>query len=46
MCFKAFAVETGVMELVVKIGVCGYDVTSADTNPAQNYHLLPGGSHQ
>ena len=30
------------MELITELGVCEYDVTSADLNPAQNYHLLPG----
>ena len=37
-----FAVETGVVELVTELGVCEYDVTSADLNPAENYHLLLG----
>ena len=30
------------MELITELGVCEYNVTSADMNPAQNYHLLPG----
>ena len=36
-----FAVETGVIELSTELGVCFYEVSSADVNPAQNYHLLP-----
>lgn len=39
----AFAVQTGLMELLAESGVCYYDLTSADTNPAANYHLLPEG---
>lgn len=35
-------VETGIMELFVELG-CGYSVTSADLNPADNYHLLTYG---
>jgi len=34
------AVESGLM---VMTGSCTYPVTSADTNPAQNYHLLNAG---
>jgi len=34
------AVESGLMMLT---GGCGYPVTSADTNPAENYHLLSNG---
>ena len=37
-----FAVETGIMELATELG-CSYDVTSADWNPAENYHKLPDG---
>lgn len=40
---SALAVQTGLMELLAKSGVCYYDLTSADTNPAANYHLLPAG---
>lgn len=36
------AVCTGAMELFVDNG-CGYDVTSPDNNPAQNYSLLSAG---
>lgn len=36
------AVESGAMELFAELG-CFYDVTSPDTNPAANYHLLPAG---
>jgi hypothetical protein len=37
-----FAALTGVMELTTEFG-CGYDVDSADVNPAENYHLLTKG---
>lgn len=33
---------TGLMKLAVEAN-CGYEVTSADTNPAAHYHLLTGG---
>ncbi|KAJ1390441.1 eukaryotic cytochrome b561-domain-containing protein [Ochromonadaceae sp. CCMP2298] len=37
-----FAVETGLMELLTELG-CSYDVTSADLQPVQHYHLLSEG---
>lgn len=36
------AVETGITELTTKLG-CIYPVTSADWNPAENYHELTDG---
>lgn len=39
---SAMAVETGIMEASVEVG-CGYDVDSADINPAEHYHRLPYG---
>eukprot|EP01035_Chromulina_nebulosa_P018864 gene18864-24649_t len=36
------AVESGIMELFTEYG-CGYEVTSADINPAANYHLMTEG---
>jgi hypothetical protein len=37
-----FAVESGLTELTTKLS-CSYDVTSADWNPANNYHKLTNG---
>eukprot|EP01034_Spumella_vulgaris_P022057 gene22057-28152_t len=37
-----FAALTGAMELATE-KKCGYEVTSPDTNPAENYHELSGG---
>lgn len=39
----AMAAATGVMELTTELGICYYDVSSPDINPAENYHLLPIG---
>lgn len=43
---SVLAMETGLMELMTDLsfeGYCTYEVTSADTNPASNYHLLNAG---
>lgn len=37
-----FAAETGIMELTTELG-CGYSVSSADWDPAANYHRLADG---
>jgi len=39
---SAFSVVTGISEYTTEHG-CSYTVTSADWNPASNYHLLPTG---
>jgi hypothetical protein len=39
---SGMAFQSGLMELFTDLG-CGYSVTSPDTNPAANYHLLPTG---
>lgn len=42
MAIAVFAVETGVMELSTELGVCEYEVTQVDTNPAKFYYNQPG----
>lgn len=39
---SCFAALTGIMELETEF-LCFYDCDTADTNPAENYHLLPAG---
>mmetsp|Transcript_16728 Transcript_16728/g.27962 ORF Transcript_16728/g.27962 Transcript_16728/m.27962 type:complete len:272 (-) Transcript_16728:323-1138(-) len=42
VCFAFMALETGLLEKNTFLG-CSYAVTTPDTNPSANYHLLPNG---